>query len=525
MPNPPTRPRTRPLAAVDRLLGAALATLLVGAALAFGGATWWAPPALAALTTLLVAAALARAWLGGGCEVFKSPLMALGVLALALAALQLAPLPSRLAGRLSPRARAVYALGTLPDRALADDPSATWPEPASGRSPATLDRPATLRWLAGALAGLALFAVAGRFADRLQHALVIWGSIVAAFGVTTALALVQLAGGSPTLFGLVDPGRGPSWGPSTADLAALPSATAFRVVAASANLPTPWALAAPDRPYSLGTLLGGPGAYLALGALAIPLAFGLALQLLAPRGSRLGVRDRLRESGHAGLVVLLLAATLAGSALCGALGGWSWAVPLGAALLLAGWPSAWASGLRWGAIALTMVMVTALGGGVVVGARLGPPEPGGPLAARGEGATARAARGIALHVAREFPLVGAGLGAFPAVAPYFKATDATPTTAHSTLLRWAAESGVAGLGLLALGLLWVLLRLPGALRRVGTADRHLALGVVGAGGAFLVATALHWTAELPAIALAACAFAGTCDRWLAGGTDLFVEAD
>jgi hypothetical protein len=499
--------------------------LLVGSALAFGGATWWAPPALAALTTLAVAAGLLRAWLGGGCEIPRSPLIVLGALAIGLAVVQLAPLPARLAERLSPRARALYAVGALPDRVLADDPTAPLPEPAASRSPATVDRPATLRWLAGAIVCLALFAVAARYADRLGHALVIWGSLVTAFGLTTALALVQLAGGSATLFGLVDPGRGPSWGPSMADLATIPNTTALRVVAPPATLRTSWALAVPDRPYHLGTLMGGPGAYLALGTLAIPLAFGLALQLLAPRGSRLGLRDRLRESGQGGLVILLLAVTVAGSALCGALGGWSWALPLMAALFVAGLPGAWASGLRWGAVALTATALITVGVGVVAGDRLGPPEPGRPLEARADGAMVRSARRIAARVARDFPIVGAGLGTFPTIAPYFKTTDQAPTTAHSTALRWAAESGAAGLALLALAALWCLVRLPGALRRVGTADRHLALGVVGAAAGFLASSALHWTAELPATCLAACAFAGTCDRWLAGGTDLFVERD
>ena len=41
---------------------------------------------------------------------------------------------------------------------------------------------------------------------------------------------------------------------------------------------------------------------------------------------------------------------------------------------------------------------------------------------------------------------------------------------------------------------------------------------------FLGFASLHWTIELPAVALAACAVFGTLDRWLSGGTDLFVEA-
>ena len=71
--------------------------------------------------------------------------------------------------------------------------------------------------------------------------------------------------------------------------------------------------------------------------------------------------------------------------------------------------------------------------------------------------------------------------------------------------------------------LWCLCRLPAAIRRVGTADRALAFGLLGAAACFALLSAIHWTVELAAIALAASAVAGTCERWLAGGTDLFVE--
>jgi hypothetical protein len=47
--------------------------------------------------------------------------------------------------------------------------------------------------------------------------------------------------------------------------------------------------------------------------------------------------------------------------------------------------------------------------------------------------------------------------------------------------------------------------------------------MVGASVCFGIVSAIHWTVELPVVALAASAFAGTCNRWLAGGTDLFVE--
>ena len=66
-------------------------------------------------------------------------------------------------------------------------------------------------------------------------------------------------------------------------------------------------------------------------------------------------------------------------------------------------------------------------------------------------------------------------------------------------------------------------RLPGGLKRVGSADRSLAYGLIGAAVGFSLLSVVHWTVELPAVAISASALGGTWNRWLAGGTDLFVE--
>ena len=63
-----------------------------------------------------------------------------------------------------------------------------------------------------------------------------------------------------------------------------------------------------------------------------------------------------------------------------------------------------------------------------------------------------------------------------------------------------------------------------AWRRVGSADRAMACGLVASAACFGGFAAVHWAVELPAVALSACAVLGTMDRWLSGGTDLFVEA-
>src|SRR5438046_534043 len=196
-------PRLRLLAIADRTLAALLATIVLGACLAFGGAVWWARPALAVLTAALMAAGLARALFQGSWRLLKSPLTLLGGLALLLAVAQLAPLPARWAELVAPRSRAIHALGGRRGPRRAGDP---------------------------------------------------------------------------------------------------PGASALRAVGPAAT----WAVEVPDRPFLIGSLPGGPGAYLALAALGLPLTLGLALHVLAPRGSRERAWARLPGSGGAGLLALLI---------------------------------------------------------------------------------------------------------------------------------------------------------------------------------------------------------------------------
>ncbi len=128
-----------------------------------------------------------------------------------------------------------------------------------------------------------------------------------------------------------------------------------------------------------------------------------------------------------------------------------------------------------------------------------------------------------LTIFRNFPIVGSGFGSFSAIHPYVKTRDASSTTAMSSLIQWAAESGVIGMILLLSALLWILYRLPAVVKRVGSADRPLAYGLIGAALGFSLWSVVHWTVELPAVAISASALGGTWNRWLAGGTDLFVD--
>jgi O-antigen ligase len=283
------------------------------------------------------------------------------------------------------------------------------------------------------------------------------------------------------------------------------------------------AAARPDRPFLLGSLMGGPGAFLALGSLALPLAFGLMLQMMSPRGLREGLMARLRDSGQGSLVVLMLGLIIAGAVLVGAIAGPLPSLIFGLGLLIVGVPGTWSSGLRKVGLATTALVLLALGAGVAIADRSARDAAGRGTIPRLDWQGARETWSESLPILRDFPVFGTGLGTFPSIHPYYKGRDGARNTAMSSVLQWAVESGALGLGLMATAGLWCLIRLPGAIRRVGTADRALAFGLVGSLVCFGLFSAIHWTVELLSIALAASAVAGTANRWLAGGTDLFVD--
>ncbi|MFO0910190.1 MAG: hypothetical protein U0794_17915 [Isosphaeraceae bacterium] len=108
------------------------------------------------------------------------------MLGLAMAGVQLAPLPASTAVLLSPASHAAYAQGVLPGPAHHVDPEFTPPEGPAIRSPVSVDRSATLRWLAAATACLAVFWAASHYADSLKHLYLVWGSVLAGFFLNTA---------------------------------------------------------------------------------------------------------------------------------------------------------------------------------------------------------------------------------------------------------------------------------------------------------------------------------------------------
>ncbi|APW61661.1 hypothetical protein [Paludisphaera borealis] len=520
--------RQKILAVCDRLLGWLLAAVILGATLGFGGTAWWFRPWLVAGVTVLVLLKLLQDLLVGRTPILKTPLGLLGLAALALAVVQLAPLPGRLAERLSPTARAAYAQGALPDLVHADDAEAAPAEALPIRSPASLDRSATLHWLVLATACLGVFWCTSHFTDRLGKLYLVWGAVIAGFMLNSALALVQVSTRTEGLYGFCTPGAGaPWWAPNDNDLIDAPATTALRnlpdPISGKAIAPAAGAHLAVSHPFVFGTLPGGVGGFLAMGALALPLALAIVVHLGAPRGSRESWADRLGHSSQGALVVLLSVLLVLSCGLVGLASGPWFCLPFAFGLTMVGLPATIVPGARRLAFGLTMLSLLALGTGVgleVYWADL--LGTSAPLQAP-DLRTSREVWTEAARIFKAFPIVGVGLGGFGAAHPYFKGHDLASTTAMSSLLQWGVEAGAVGLGLLALAGLWCLARLPGGVMRLGSMDRFLAFGLIGAVAGFSLLAVIHWTVELTAVAVSASALGGTWNRWLAGGTDLFVE--
>lgn len=516
--------RLRFLTLFDRGFGWLVAGLVLAAILGFGGAAWWMKPALAAAATALTALLLLRNLVDGRTAVLKSPLGLLGLAVLGLGALQAAPLPGPLAARLSPTAREVYARGALPSAVLEDDPKAALGESPAIRSPASLDRAATVRRLALAAACLGVFWCASHAVDRLQRLYLICGAVIAGFLVNATLAVVQVSTRTDGLYGVYTPGTGPWWGTDYNDLLEAPAVAVLRELPPSSrpgSVPAAWMEVA--RPFTFGTMPGGVGGFLALGAMALPLSMGLVLHLCSPRGSRETWAHRMGASGRDSLAILLAALSIPGAFVLGMASGPWFCLPFAVAVALAALPSLWLPGARALGMGLAAALLASLALGVVVQSRwadVAGARP--PLEAPDWGASREVWRDAA-RIFREFPRVGVGLGGFAAVEPYFKDRDATSNTAMSSLLQWAAEAGAAGLAILGAAALWSLVRIPAGLRRLGSMDRFLAHGLIGAAAGLSLLAAVHWTVELPAVAVSASALGGAWNRWLAGAADLFVE--
>ena len=514
----------------DRLLSVAIVALVFGSAICFGGGVWWFRPFAAILALAVVGTKLAQQFLSGRMPILKSPLFFFGLMALALGLLQTVALPAGLAQKLSPGAHQIYQFGNITTLARADMPAVAIGDGPVIRSPASLDRAATLRWLVAAAGCLGVFWAVTHFADRLGRLYLVWGSVIAAFMLNAALGLVQIIGQAEGMYGFIQPGKAAVWGPSSDDVLDVPSTAVLRRLGPA---PTPIAgepttepkldrvVLVPETPFLFGTMMGGAGAFLALGSLAVPLSLAVVLHLISPRGSRESLSYRLSHGGQGGLVILLLIMLFVGTFLIGLMAGPWFCAPFALGLLVVGFPRA--AGARWLSIGLSVLLIGSLGSGAALATFwpmvVGGKPPVAPLALE----FPRHVWTESLPILGDFPLVGTGFGSFAMIYPYVKTHDASSTTAMSSLLQCGVESGIAGLALVALTAVWCLVRLPVAVKRVGLADRSLAYGLIGAALGFTLWSVVHWTVELPAIAISASALGGTWNRWLTGGTDLFVE--
>ncbi|GIW88846.1 MAG: hypothetical protein KatS3mg108_3170 [Isosphaeraceae bacterium] len=492
---------------LDQILSGIVVAMVGGTIVAFGGQVWWYPPVLATLATAAVVVWLVRSALAGGIGFLRSPLTALGLLIVGLGIVQNLPLPGRLAW-LSPRS------------SIAADPEASSAQPWV----VSLDRPATLRWTLAALTCVVLAVVVAHHVDRAGRLRLVWGAVIAGFGVGTLSGLLQLAAHAPGVYGIVAPESGPWWGPSMNERLAGPHVARWRALAPAGRPESEQMVPRIEPAYAIGPHVAGPGGQLALGSLALPLVLALVAQALAPRGSREPLVVRVRQDGSGPWIGLAIPFYLAGAGLQGYLGGALLAIPVALGLALVAGGSSWRTGNARAALILGGAGLLALGVGLALGSWLGRP-PGSPWLAVGRHREELAElwKG-AWKTGWEYRWLGVGLGAFGALIPQIKLFDAASETASSALLQWWAETGLAGLAILLAGVVWVGMALAGAWRRVGQADRALAAGLIGALVAFAGFSALHWTVQGLAISLAAAAVFGTAHRWLAGGTDLFVES-
>ena len=351
------------MSAIDGILTALVVILVLGSTLCFGGAIWWFHAVFAILAFLLSFAMLLRLLLERRLPLFKSPLTLLATLAIGLGILQLVPLPASIARRVSPTAHEIYSFGVIPELARADFPAVELGDPAPIRSPATLDRAATLRWLFGVLGCLGIFWTMSHFTDRLKRLYLVWGCVLAGFLINGALGLVQIMGGAEGLYGYIHAAGVPFWTPSANDLLDSPAATSLCCVsnsfANSGSITRQPAVMVPEEPVLMGTMMAGSGAFLALGSLALPLGLAVILHTLLPRGSRESLASRLSHKGQGSLVVLLAILLILSAFLVGMAAGPRFSVPFLIGLVTVGLPSSIFS--RGWALGLLVILLSSIG--------------------------------------------------------------------------------------------------------------------------------------------------------------------
>lgn len=507
---------------LDRAAGWGLGGVLLASILCFGGQVSWYPAALAGSVTL-VALLIGLRWLMlGSANIVRGPWLLIGFAILALGTLQALVLPAQAVAGLSAQAPGTLArLEVEATGAVRDAPQSE--DGPHGPLSISANRSATVRWLIQFITLGVVFVLTSTFARSFRHTQMLLNALILALAVAVAVAGMQLIGDAPGAFGLWTVGQGPAWAPSTTDLLAGPITYVLRPIPTE-GVPGPaWLMKRPLTPFAIGPWIAGPGAFLALAALTMPLLCGSILDKLSPKGSVEPIGVRLRARGGVPALALHLMLWIAASGLIGFLGGLPLTAAVGVGVAACCLLASRKTRMTRAALGLGVVFLAASVACSCLGDAAGRPAGASWLAKPGGWGQVRGLWSNAVVVAKSFPIAGVGLGASGDLWPYLKRHDVTSSTAQSAVLQWWAETGCAGVLLVGIGLVWMVCRAPGAWSAIGTNERPMAAGLLGSVLGLLAFSCIHWSIEQPAIALASAAILGCMNRWLSGGTDLFVD--
>jgi hypothetical protein len=508
----------------DRTLAGLIGLVVCGSVFSRGGAAWWWRPAFAAAIIVIALLTTTRCWIGGRVLVMRGAATFFAAFALALGAVQLAPAPAPIARLLSPAARRLHDTGARLELIKLEDPAAESPHFTASRSPATLDRSATLRKLVGGALCLLLAGAVARYVDRLQHLLMIWGFLITPFLITTLIVAVLL-GGDRGGGGAAESSRLLATGSEMSETPGWTLWIASKPTSAEGSTETPWLVPVADREFGSGVLAAGPGGYLALASFGFPLALALVLDSFSPRGGRGGPLARLIDSSRGGLVMLVSFICLLAAILIGILAGPIACAPIVIGAAIATIPGGFASGSRRLGIGVFMAASAAIAAGLAIGWSFGKPPSRGLFASPDDTRRVVALWRDSTAILGDFLPTGVGVGGFPQVISLYKSDPLTPSTASSAVLQWGVETGLPGILLLLAFACSTVIAVPPAIRIVGRSDRCLAYGLIGAGTGLALFSIIHFSVEVAPVAIGASVLLGVWSRWSSGGSDIFSPLD
>ena len=504
-----------------------LAVIMLIGGVAFGGNVWWFRPLAIAGVGMTIGGGLIRLGWRRDRLFLSSPLLVLGLAALAWAAAQCVPLPHGLVERFAPLSEAAYARDQAPvAEALAISTTVeTQPgTPLGSRIPVSLNRAETVRralWLA---LGLGVFWFAGRWTDRSSKLLVVGGFVIALGAVHSAILTLQLLDGSEGLYGIFTPHQRMFLGPGLVDLTNAPHRSELAAIEGLTSEGGLWTIQRPTEIEMIGILPGGLVSFACLQMMALPASFGVLCYLCQRRGSRFPVRERLQDRGVTVLFCVMVIAGMLSSALVGL------AVPLWVASTIAlGLAITCVYAIRsdlewWVPVCLLLVFGTAYIAGHAVFADWTIADDSSFQRYWREPDDLRGFLRENVEIWKKSGWTGIGLGAYSLVAPYVKTTFAVSSNAVSSAISAVLELGVVAIAVLVLAYGWIALRILRGFRHVGYEQRCLLGMTLGTSAALLTGFWVSPGWENPLLLMVACALLGIADRVLCGASDLFMES-